>query len=488
MNFFFENRRLSGQAGDSIAKALFDAGVKTLSYSVKYKRPRSVHCARGRCVMCHMEVDGVPGVPTCITPVEDGMRVRREDFRPFFAPLLIFAVRAISFPAGFYYRMFTKPAFLRNLFLGSLRRMAGVGRLRVDRAVTTSAADNPVSTTTLKPRYDMVVIGAGLAGMSAAYSAARGGASVLLVDEYHTPGGHSIGFHGEHEIASIRDDLVAKTWGHSSIDFRTKTTAHAFYPPHTLLLGPVGPNDGERRAASQSLGTNLPRRPESLSAMHRVEAANFIFATGAYDIIPLFDDNDTPGILGERAIRLLIERDKLIPGSRAVAYGTGPALYDLSRFLLHHNIAIAAVVDAGEPVAADDRELPNDIQRIYHSRVSRAAGREWLSSVRVTHRDAATGRGSRDTTIACDLLCIAFEGQGAYELAYQAGFKFEFSPHPIQENNVMLPSTRTLHSENGVSFFVVGELAGQRSWRDKVTAGEEAAAKTLQRLQASEKD
>ena len=119
ITFLFENRRVRAKSGDSIAKALFDAGLRTLSYSVKYKRPRGIHCARGRCVMCHMEVDGIPGVPTCITPVRDGMRVQRENFRPFFAPFLIAAVRHIPFPAGFYYRMFTRPSFVREMFLGT---------------------------------------------------------------------------------------------------------------------------------------------------------------------------------------------------------------------------------------------------------------------------------------------------------------------------------------------------------------------------------
>ena len=106
VTFYFEGRRMQGRLGEPIAKALFRAGVRTLGYSVKYRRPRGIHCARGRCVMCHMSVNGIPGVPTCITPLEADMRIEREDYRPFFAPVLTAAARWFPLAAGFYYRMF----------------------------------------------------------------------------------------------------------------------------------------------------------------------------------------------------------------------------------------------------------------------------------------------------------------------------------------------------------------------------------------------
>jgi sarcosine oxidase subunit alpha len=485
ITFFFENRRLQAEPGDSIAAALFRSGIRTLSYSVKYKRPRGIHCARGRCIMCHMEVDGVPGVPTCITPVRDGMRVQREDFRPFFAPLLISAARRLRFPAGFYYRMFTRPAFVRKVFLGSLRKMAGVGRLRlggVDRSKSQSPAPTGKrSAGAAKAEYDAVVVGAGLSGMSAAVAAARTGASVLLVDEYRHAGGHSIGFQNESEIESVRDDLVAKTLANASIDYWPGTTAQALYPPGTLLLGPggaVGIKEQGDSGAADDRGV--------MSGLLRVSAKTFVFANGAYDVIPLFDNNDTPGIFGPRAIRLFLERDGLKPGSRAVVYGTDDNLVDLTRYLLHHKLDIAAVVDASAPVAGRADKIPGDIRCLHNSRVVKASAGKWLSSVTVSNRTGASA-GSKRTTIPCDLMCVAFAGQGAYELAYQAGFEFEMSADPLSESKVMVPVTQSW-SNHGVSFFVVGELTGQKAWQERIRAGEEAGARAVQSRQTSTRD
>jgi sarcosine oxidase subunit alpha len=410
------------------------------------------------------------------------MRVCRENYRPFFAPFLIAAVRRITLPAGFYYRMFTRPAFVRKLFLNSLRRMTGVGRLLTAKAHnplpdpgTTGASDGDRSSDRRPiPRYDVIVVGAGISGMSAALAAAKAGVSVLLVDEYPNAGGHAIGPHGAEELVSTRDSMIAELSSNAPIDFFPNTTAQAFYPPDTLLIGPggaVGPN--------AAAGSNEHR---ALGAMHRVRASSFIFGTGAYDLVPLFEDNDTPGIFGARAIRLLIERDGLIPGSRAVVYGTGSALDETVDYLLHRNIEISAVVDAASSQATADK-VPSGIKYLADSRVERANGGEWVSSVTVTHRD-----GHEETSVDCDLLCIAFPGQAAYELAYQSGFHFEMSGGPLPETRTMLPTARSARNDNGVSFFVVGELAGHITWRESMASGKEAGKRATQQREASKKD
>lgn len=469
VTFFFENRRLEARSGDTIAKALFEAGVRTLSYSVKYKRPRGLHCARGRCVMCHMEVDGVPGVPTCITPLADGMRVVREDFRPFFAPFLVSVARRVPFPAGFYYRMFTRPAFARKLFLGSLRKMAGVGRVRIEPQVDRATRKDPPAGRTPRTDYDVIVVGAGLSGLSAALEAAKTGGDVLLVDEYGHAGGHALGFQVDPELGAARDDLVANATAHRSIHYFPRTTAQAFFAPNRLLIGPGGAVPPRHDAGANS----------GVTAMHHVRAPSFIFATGSYDTIPLFENNDTPGVFGSRAVRLLLDRDGIKLGSHAVVYGTGRPLHDLARYLVHHGVDVTAIVDAAPStsVAAPFK----GVQRFHDARIDGVQGRAWVDAVHVS-----SSRGQ--TRIPCDLLCVALPGQGAYELAYQAGFPFQMSGGPLQETKIMLPSTRSMQSDQGVAFFVVGELAGETDWRTKLDGGRDAGGRAARSRQSTRKE
>ena len=78
ISFIFEGNPVIGYEGDTIASALHALGVKTLSFSIKDKRPRGFYCAIGNCASCHMIVNGVPNVRTCITPLTEGIRVERQ--------------------------------------------------------------------------------------------------------------------------------------------------------------------------------------------------------------------------------------------------------------------------------------------------------------------------------------------------------------------------------------------------------------------------
>ena len=73
----FEGRQVRLEPGDSIASALFRAGVRIFSRSFKYRRPRGLYCLTGDCPNCQLMVDGEPGVRACVTPARAGQRVAR---------------------------------------------------------------------------------------------------------------------------------------------------------------------------------------------------------------------------------------------------------------------------------------------------------------------------------------------------------------------------------------------------------------------------
>jgi predicted molibdopterin-dependent oxidoreductase YjgC len=78
VTFTFQGRNLTGYNDEPIAAALVAAGIKVLSYSKKFKRPRGFFCAIGKCSSCLMNVNGIPNVRTCITRLEEGMVVKRQ--------------------------------------------------------------------------------------------------------------------------------------------------------------------------------------------------------------------------------------------------------------------------------------------------------------------------------------------------------------------------------------------------------------------------
>ncbi len=79
VNFRFDGKNLRGQAGEPIAAALHNAGIKVLRHSPRHNRPRGFFCAIGNCSSCLMVVDGKPNVKICVTPLQEGMRVEYQE-------------------------------------------------------------------------------------------------------------------------------------------------------------------------------------------------------------------------------------------------------------------------------------------------------------------------------------------------------------------------------------------------------------------------
>jgi predicted molibdopterin-dependent oxidoreductase YjgC len=78
VKFTLDGKEMEGYEGEPVAASLVAAGVKVLSKSIKYHRPRGFFCAIGKCSSCLMKINGVPNVRTCVTKLEPGMKVETQ--------------------------------------------------------------------------------------------------------------------------------------------------------------------------------------------------------------------------------------------------------------------------------------------------------------------------------------------------------------------------------------------------------------------------
>ena len=183
VRFSFEGREIEGFAGDTIASALAANGIRLLSRSFKYHRPRGSMSMSGDDGGALVQVGDEPNVLADVRQIEPGMTVVGQNYigslesdqasiLERFKPFL---------PVGFYYKAFFRPRGIWNYWEKVIRQTAGLGRVNLH----------------APKRYydkvyefcDVVVIGAGPAGLAAAAEAAESGADVLLVEREPDLGG-----------------------------------------------------------------------------------------------------------------------------------------------------------------------------------------------------------------------------------------------------------------------------------------------------------
>src|SRR3990170_6767790 len=176
-SFDFEGHEVPLEEGDTVASALYRAGVRTFTRSFKYHRRRGLYCMTGDCPNCTVTADGEPGVRSCTTPVREGMKIERETGWPSTErDLLAIADRFHKLmPVGFYYKTFIRPRFAWPVAERLIRRATGLGRLPED--------GTPQTPTARHLRTTVLVVGAGTAGLAAAVEAARAGERVVVCDE-----------------------------------------------------------------------------------------------------------------------------------------------------------------------------------------------------------------------------------------------------------------------------------------------------------------
>jgi len=78
VTIYVDNNPLEAFEGESIAAALLALNMRVCRLTPKRQEPRGIFCGIGQCTDCVMEVNGIPNVRTCITPVRDGMRINTQ--------------------------------------------------------------------------------------------------------------------------------------------------------------------------------------------------------------------------------------------------------------------------------------------------------------------------------------------------------------------------------------------------------------------------
>jgi sarcosine oxidase, subunit alpha len=404
--FCFDGRAYSAFAGDTLASALLAQGVHLLGRSFKYHRPRGLIGAGAEepnalVAVRRDDARYTPNLRATQVEVFDGLEAHSQNRWPG----LKFDLGAINdllaplIPAGFYYKTFMWPrGAWRAWYEPYIRAAAGLGR-----APTRADPDR------YSNRYahcDVLVVGAGPAGLAAAQAAASAGARVMLCDEQAELGGSLLG-EGDGPGAERIDAASASVWLESTlaslarlahVTLLARTTAFGYFP-HNLL--------GLNQRLTDHLAQAPAERPRE--RLWQVRAREVVLATGAIERPLVFPGNDRPGIMLASAARTYLNRYAVLPGSRAVLVTSCDEAYRAALDLQAAGVRIVAIADVR---ANAEGPLPTAARRAglaVHTRstVLGTQGRLRVSAIELARLDDEDRVIGSPSTLACDLVLMS---------------------------------------------------------------------------------
>ena len=334
--FSWNGRWMTGYQGDTLASALLANGERLVGRSFKYHRPRGIFSSGSEEPSALVQFrDGAAQEPnTRATTVElfDGLYATSQNHR---GPLAfdLMAMNDLLSPflsAGFYYKTFMWPkAFWERVYEPLIRASAGLGRL--------SMQPDPDAYDHGFLHCDLLVIGAGPAGLSAALAASRSGLRVILADEDFVPGGrlnaetHEVdGQAGADWAAAATAELTAN----GNVRLMTRTTAFGAFDHG--IYGAL-----ERRTDHLADAQDGPRQ-----VLWRIYTRRALLAAGATERSMAFGNNDRPGIMQAGAVRAYVNRFGVAPGRRVAVFTNNDDGLRTADDLSEKGIEITAVVDA----------------------------------------------------------------------------------------------------------------------------------------------
>ncbi|NVK42748.1 MAG: sarcosine oxidase subunit alpha [Oceanospirillaceae bacterium] len=406
LRFKYNGREYQGYQGDTLASALLANGVDIIARSFKYSRPRGIVAAGAEepnavLQLGATEATQVPNVRATQQELFNGLVSSATNGWPNAEMDLMSYVGKVGgrmMPPGFYYKTFMYPQSMWETYEKFIRKAAGLGRSPLE--------NDPDIYDKLNHHCDVMIVGAGPAGLAAALVAARSGARVILADEQSEFGG-SLLHSGEKINGRPAVEWVAETVAelekHPEVLLLPRSTVNGYHDHNFLTI---------HQRCTDHIADQAPKG-QVRQRMHRVRANWVVLATGAHERPLVYGNNDVPGCMVASAVSTYINRYGVVPGNELVLMTTNDYAYQTALDWADAGRKVVAIVDTRQsPKGARIEEArKRGLNIITGSAVIDVQGSKRVSGVQVAPIDA---KGDKVTGSVERLSCDTVASSGGW--------------------------------------------------------------------------
>ncbi|AVO53725.1 sarcosine oxidase subunit alpha [Ectopseudomonas mendocina] len=423
LSFTFNGQTYQGFAGDSLAAALLANGVDIVGRSFKYSRPRGIVAAGAEEPNAVLQIGSteaaqIPNVRATQQALYSGLVASSTNGWPSVNTDLMGILGKVGggmMPPGFYYKTFMYPQNLWMTYEKYIRKAAGLGRSPTE--VDPDIYDQ------LNQHCDVLIVGAGPAGLAAALAAGRSGARVILADEQEEFGGSLL------DTRETLDGKPAAEWVAQAIA-ELKTLPEVTLLPRATVNGYHDHNFLTiHQRLTDHLGEIAPMG-QARQRMHRVRAKRVVLASGAHERPLVYANNDVPGNMLAGAVSTYVRRYGVAPGQELVLSTNNDYAYRVLLDWLDAGRKVVAVADArSNPRGAWVEEArARGVRILTGSAVIEARGSKRVTGARICAIDVKAHKvTSPGEVVDCDLIVSSGGYSPVVHLASHLGGRPEWS-------------------------------------------------------------
>jgi heterotetrameric sarcosine oxidase alpha subunit len=402
LGFRFDGRAMHGLDGDTLASALLANGTRLVARSFKYHRPRGIVTAGPEEPCALVDVIGAEGrepnrLATTLA-LHEGLVAESQNRWPSlrFDLMAVNDLIARFLPAGFYYKTFMAPGWAwERVYEPLIRRAAGLGRLQGIVGAHAAPAE------TVHDHADVLVVGAGVAGLAAAHRLGSSGLKVMLADQDAVLGGGAL---LDGRWSGWREATCAALTALPTVRCLPRTTVLGAYGH-----GVFGALENLAPAETAAFGGLRER-------LRIIRARRVLLASGAIERLIAFPGNDRPGVMLAGAALSYLRRYGVAVGRRPAFFVNSDEAYEAVFALTDAGIGCAGVIDVRASSLAADRARELGVEVHAGALVEAVRGRAAVRSVRLAPREGGVRR-----ELQADCLLMSGGYSPASALASQLG-------------------------------------------------------------------